>query len=44
MKERRCLTNLSEAAKQPTQRERRIHPRACDDLEGLLVSCLQIWQ
>ena len=40
----RCLTNLSEGAKHPTQSERRIHPLAWEDFEGLLVSCLQIWQ
>ena len=36
------LTNFSDGAKQPTQRESRIQPRAWLLLEGFCVSCLQI--
>lgn len=42
--ERKYLTNLSDGGKQPTQSESNIQPRACDVLDGLLVSCLQSWQ
>ena len=40
----RTKLTLSEGAKHPTQRDRRIHPLACELRFELLVSCLQIWQ
>ena len=42
MKDRRCLTNLSDGAKQPTHNESNIHPLAWDDFDGFAVNCLQI--
>lgn len=36
------MTNFSEGAKQPTQSDSRIHPRAWLLFDGFWVSCLQI--
>lgn len=38
------MITLSDGAKQPTQSDKSIHPRACELLLGLFESCLQIWQ
>jgi len=38
------LLTFSDGAKQPTQSDRRIQPRAWLLLFGLFVNCLQIWQ